>query len=315
MSNSFAPRSKFPPPIVSRPSAPPDSSSQERPERKSTQLLGPDISAWLNEMGLEARIEIVDSAGEKIAAIRETELLGEAAAHHSRASTDRDLSALGSLTASMSHEVRNILAGVLGLSQLRARSGPEAPTFATIAVEAARGTQLLSNFLSISRDSESSSQLTTFSDVIEPIRLLTIAEAQKRFSTILFRKDEDNQPFVTDGNRAKQILLNLVLNALQATGENGCLEVNACLDGPWVIFTVDDNGPGVPEAEREKIFEPFYSTKQAEGGTGLGLSKAKQLANRLGGQLQVSESPLGGARFELRLPTRYSSAAGKAVRP
>lgn len=307
MSKSSAPRRKSPTTIEVRDSEPPDSAPQQRIALKTQQLLGPEVSRWLNDLGLHAHVELRNASGRVIELAQEDELFQQAAAHHKRASSERDLSALGALTASLSHEIRNILSGVLGLSQLRARSGPDAKTFATIAVEAARGTRLLSNFLSVSHQSKSSAQLTTLPDILDPIRLLTEAETQRRLSTVRFIGADNCRAFVTDGSRAKQVLLNLVLNALQATSERGCLEVTGRIKGPWLELTVDDNGPGVPKDQREKIFEPFYSTRHNEGGTGLGLSKAMQLVKSVSGELRVVDSPLGGARFELRLPIRLPS--------
>lgn len=267
-------------------------------------ILGPDISKWLNSQGVRAELRLVDEEGNVVPAQRERSLRQSARSFHERATTTRDLSTVGSLTASLTHEVRNILSGVLGLSQLKARAGAEAQSFETIAVEAARGTELLANFLSVARSSEAKPQLTTIADILEPVGLLTLADARRQSAKIHFLGIENPQPFVTDSGKAKQVLLNLVLNALQSTGKRGTLRVDGQLVESSVVFTVDDDGPGVPEEQREAIFEAFYSTRTERGGTGLGLSKAKSLVQAIGGELTVESSSLGGARFVMRLPAQ-----------
>lgn len=127
---------------------------------------------------------------------------------------------------------------------------------------------------------------------------------------------------LADREQLKQVLINLLENALDAVEplgakglvELGCLGASGDPSGPssssgtgkTVGFYVADNGPGVPASERSRIFDPFYTTKEA--GTGLGLSIAHRLVVNHGGTLEVSDQPGGGARFEVRLPV--GAAAG-----
>jgi len=101
----------------------------------------------------------------------------------------------------------------------------------------------------------------------------------------------------------KQVVLNLVLNAVQASRAGGTVTLEAGLGAEGrVRFAVSDQGPGIPAELREKIFEPFYTTKQK--GTGLGLSIVRKNVRQMGGELRV-ESPLEngqGTRFEVSIP-------------
>ena len=101
----------------------------------------------------------------------------------------------------------------------------------------------------------------------------------------------------------RQILLNLVINAADAIGERGGKIAIACARrDERVDIWVDDDGPGVPAQLQESIFDAFVSGKTSNRGTGLGLSVSRRLVERAGGTLTVTDSPLGGARFELTLP-------------
>lgn len=104
-------------------------------------------------------------------------------------------------------------------------------------------------------------------------------------------------------NAIKRALTNLIVNA----GAHGNrVEVDATRGGEFVVVLVDDDGPGIPEEEREEVFKPFYrldsSRNSATGGTGLGLTIARDLIRGHGGDLTISESPLGGVRARIRLP-------------
>jgi len=107
-----------------------------------------------------------------------------------------------------------------------------------------------------------------------------------------------------DRELVMQVLVNLLLNALHAVAgrSNGRVELGCDEVGDAIVLHVDDNGPGVPEAERLRVFEPYVTTKPE--GTGLGLAIARRIAEQHGGSLHVADSPLGGARFTLSLPAR-----------
>jgi signal transduction histidine kinase len=95
-------------------------------------------------------------------------------------------------------------------------------------------------------------------------------------------------------------VLNLVLNAADAVEGRGIIEVRLSASGPQAVLEVHDNGPGIPEDQRRRIFEAFYTTKAM--GTGLGLLSVKACADEHHGHVEVLSSPLGGALFRLTLP-------------
>jgi signal transduction histidine kinase len=115
-----------------------------------------------------------------------------------------------------------------------------------------------------------------------------------------------------DGSRLQQVLINLLINAEEAMENQVAAKIihlTASLDSAGVVLTVCDTGSGVPEGIRDRIFDPFYTTKAPNRGTGLGLSISRSIVESHGGSLRVTTSEKGhGACFQMTLPT---SAATK----
>jgi signal transduction histidine kinase len=102
--------------------------------------------------------------------------------------------------------------------------------------------------------------------------------------------------------KVNQVVMNLVANAIDAAPEGGKVSVASERDGDAVRVIVADNGPGVPQAIRDRIFDPFFTTKPQGEGTGLGLSISYGIINDHGGRIEVSDGPAGGAVFTVTLP-------------
>jgi signal transduction histidine kinase len=103
-----------------------------------------------------------------------------------------------------------------------------------------------------------------------------------------------------DIEQMTQVLLNLVLNAIQILPTGGTVEVACRPDRDAVVITVSDSGPGIPLNERALVFDSFFSRR--EGGIGLGLAIVQQLVTAHGGTISAGESALGGAQFTINLP-------------
>jgi signal transduction histidine kinase len=115
---------------------------------------------------------------------------------------------------------------------------------------------------------------------------------------------EEDLPVLTGDARAvNQVFLNLLKNAAEALEDRGgVITVSAVVDGAWVVVQVRDDGPGVAPELHTRLFEPFYSTKEAGRGTGLGLSISRRIVNDHGGSIDVSSAPGQGTTFTIRLP-------------
>ena len=127
----------------------------------------------------------------------------------------------------------------------------------------------------------------------------TFAE-QARARSIDFSVDVKARPvIVSDGDRVLQIVDNLLSNAFRATPDGGRIAIELGQANGTVRVAVEDNGPGIAPADQERLFRPFVS---GQGGTGLGLTIARELSHALGGSIQLVSEPGKGSRFELVLP-------------
>jgi signal transduction histidine kinase len=142
-----------------------------------------------------------------------------------------------------------------------------------------------------------------------------LVRPQRSFRQVELRIDAEEQlPRVTLGNeRLMQVLLNLLLNAADATEAKGAVTLTARSTATGVRLTVEDNGPGIDPAIRERLFEPFVTTKEVGKGTGLGLAVCRGLVESARGTIQLDESYEGGARFVVELPSHSERESGSVA--
>jgi signal transduction histidine kinase len=104
-----------------------------------------------------------------------------------------------------------------------------------------------------------------------------------------------------------QVFLNLVMNAIQITPSGGRVEIRSSSDRETLSIEVDDDGPGIPEQNRPKVFDPFFTTR--EGGIGLGLTVTRQIVDAHHGRIVAEASEWGGARFKVSLPRKEETTS------
>ncbi|MEW6220265.1 MAG: HAMP domain-containing sensor histidine kinase [Thermodesulfobacteriota bacterium] len=222
------------------------------------------------------------------------------------------LSALGQLAATLAHEIKNPLAAIRGAAEILREdlpAGHPKEEFADILLkEVNRLNATVEEVLRYSRGVPSRS---TPWEPLRPVveRVVTLVEGQRRKKavqlTVAGLTEAGDRP--VDGGRLTQVLLNLVINAIEVVpAAGGRVEIRVAADPDALELAIRDNGPGVPAQDRQRIFMPFVSNK--EGGTGLGLSLSRKLVEGLGGQLLCGEGPEGGALFTIRLPVPGSPA-------
>lgn len=146
------------------------------------------------------------------------------------------------------------------------------------------------------------------------LRVLGLAETHPRCKRLQLGVDatEATHPIDASASHVEQVVLNLVLNAGDATGGEGRVHLAVSRDGDWQILHVDDDGPGIAAADRSRVFEPFFTTK-GHAGWGLGLAVSRRIVESYGGMLDVAASPLQGARFTMRLPMPTHQRRGSRV--
>jgi signal transduction histidine kinase len=214
------------------------------------------------------------------------------------------LAALGRLSAGLAHELRNPLNTLNVLTYAMAQQAPAAGYSTTdlevIQSEIRRMTLLLDQFLEFARPRAPAFRRQRVQEIIEETLLLVGPEARKRRVAIERLVDQDIPPIWADGDQIKQVLLNLVLNALQAMPGGGTLTVRLGIAGGGVVTEIRDTGAGVPPEIRERLFEPFFTTR--DGGTGLGLPIALRIVEGHSGDLRIESEPGAGTTATVWLP-------------
>lgn len=220
------------------------------------------------------------------------------------------LAGVGLLAAEAAHEVRNALTAVKTLLQLLpARGGdPElrGPFLALAGEEVGRIERLLDALIEQARGGAREAEETPACDAaaaVEAVARLVARRASERGLQLAVELAPALPPPAIGGDALRQVLLNLALNAIEATPAGGDLRMAARALGPAVELSVEDRGPGVPPALRRRVFEPWFSTRGERAG-GLGLSIARRLVEEAGGTIAIGDRPEGGARVRVRLPVR-----------
>jgi two-component system OmpR family sensor kinase len=208
----------------------------------------------------------------------------------------------------VSHELRTPLTAIRGHVEALREGVIEDPDLTAasldvIAKEAGRLERLVGDVLDLAR--LDARRFTVVREEVDMRRLLEQAyasfENEARRRAIDYRQVGDADVTIrSDGDRVLQIISNLLANAFRWTPDGGSIALRLGAANGRVEVAVEDNGPGIPADERENIFRPFFS--RDGGGTGLGLAIAHELANALGGRIEVESEPGHGSRFRLVLP-------------
>jgi len=229
--------------------------------------------------------------------------------------------AAGQLIAGVAHEVNNPLMAVVAMSQARLSVGDvtdeQRDELVQISRQARRAGKLLSGLLRFVRMEERPGTTADLNSVARDA--IDLVAYQFGVEEIILDGDLDpGLPAARgDPTRLAQVLVNLLSNAIHALGHVDPprrLRVDTSTDGEQVFLAVQDNGRGIPEELRGRIFRPFVSTKGRQG-TGLGLYLSRQIAREVGGDLTVTTAAGGGARFVLALPIAVSAEYPVEPRP
>jgi signal transduction histidine kinase len=211
---------------------------------------------------------------------------------------------LRAMLGGVAHEVRNPLGGIelfAGLLRRRVEADPKSvESVDRILHEVHHLNGIITDFLEYARPVEPDRNPFRVRDVLQEVEDLVIGEFRR--DGVALEIDAGEHRVLADRAQFRQVLLNLILNAKQAQESGGRVRVQVGAEsGDDVRILVDDAGPGIPEEVRERVFEPFFTTRQQ--GSGLGLALARQLTERNEGTLELAaSSDLGGARVAMRWP-------------
>jgi two-component system sensor histidine kinase HydH len=218
------------------------------------------------------------------------------------------LTAAGQLSASLAHEIRNPLASISGAAGILARgqasSDARAECLEILTKESQRLNKLLTNFLDFARPRLPKLQRTELRDLVQSVTALAQHAARRQGVSLQVQTEGQGGEVECDPEQIKQLLLNLILNAIQATEGEGQVEVRSFFTRENLCIEVCDHGRGISPEASDRIFEPFFTTK--ENGTGLGLAIASNIAAQHGGALTCRPNTGPGTVFRMELPVSTS---------
>ena len=221
------------------------------------------------------------------------------------------LAALGQLATAIAHEVRNPLAVIRssaqGLSESAAPGDHEAQrACAFITAEIDRLSNVISALLAFARPPQLSPRAVAARTLFDRALLLAADDLADAGVRVQRRDGDDVPPVRADPDLVCQVLLGLLSNATAVLAPGGEIALEARRADDAVELAVADSGPGVAPELRQRVFEPFFTTRSR--GTGLGLAVARQIVEAHGGRIEVGERAGGGARFVIRLPAASEPA-------
>ncbi len=251
-------------------------------------------SLALNRAELTRKNEALSMANEHMLSMQEQLLRSER------------LAAIGQLAAGVSHEIDNPVGIILGNAELLMEdlkeNDPMRDDVAAIIEECRRCKRITGGLLGFARSAEGHLDQVDLNQLVE--ETVASLRPQKLFKDLDMTTDSSTEDLcvTADADQLRQVIINILLNAAQALQGGGQLKVTLTRQSGHALVYVDDSGPGIPEMDREKVFQPFFSTKAPGEGTGLGLPLCRKLVEAQGGEIFVHGAPLGGARLAVSLP-------------
>jgi two-component system NtrC family sensor kinase len=221
------------------------------------------------------------------------------------------LAAIGELSAGIAHEINNPLAIIRQeaewlLHLFKKESPPDAAEIKNCLTEVVhqvdRAREITHNLLNFARRQQPVVQAVDLNRLVEDMSLLVAKEAQHNRISMVKQLQPDLPSINSDAPLLRQVILNLLNNAIQATGPDGTVTVTTRVDANQVMVQVDDTGSGISKENLAQIFDPFFTTKPQGKGTGLGLSICHGIIERLGGRISAASEEGKGASFTVKLP-------------
>lgn len=230
--------------------------------------------------------------------------------HRTQMSRAEHLATLGELATGLAHEIRNPLAGIAGVIEIVSRdlptTSPARSVVKEVRQEIARINQIVSDLLQTARPHPPRIRKSDLNTTVEHAVMLGRQQALAKSISITLQKDSSLPEVEHDSDQVHQVLLNLLLNALQAIDHDGKISVTVKSRGSMAVVEVSDNGRGIPPEQLPHIFRPFFTTKG--DGTGLGLSLARRIVEDHHGRIDVASTVGKGTTFTVILPLERATA-------
>ena len=258
---------------------------------------------------------------ERPTAARVAELQQQIASLHGQLLQAQKMSSVGALASSITHEFNNILMTVINYAKMGVRHKDAATrdkAFEKILAAGHRASKITTGMLSYARQQSDRRESMDLVPLVEDVLVLVEKDLQ-RYRIRLTTQFETHPFAAVNSGQVQQVLLNLIINARQAMEQGGQLTIvvrnNAELDQAEI--SIRDSGGGIAPEKLRQIFEPFFTTKtvdeQGQGGTGLGLSLAREVMESHGGRIRVESAVGVGTTFTLKFPLIPSAVKPSAV--
>ncbi len=224
--------------------------------------------------------------------------------HRTQMSRAEHLATLGELATGLAHEIRNPLAGIAGVIEIIGRdlpaSSPARAMVKDVRLEINQINRILTDLLETARPHPPQMMKSNLNTTVEHAVMLARQQVLSHPIKIEFNKDPDLAEVEHDSDQIHQVVLNLLLNAVQSITGPGVVTVAVGSRDDCASVTVTDTGRGMTEQQRAQIFRPFYTTRS--NGTGLGLSLVRRIVDEHFGRIDVESEPGNGSTFEILLP-------------
>jgi len=216
------------------------------------------------------------------------------------------LATIGQLAAGIAHELNNPLGDILGFAQLASNS-PDLNEevyrdLVKIVKSALYAREIIKKVLYFGRQTHPKEAQADLNKLIGEWIDFFESRCAKSGIQIVVERDEGLPVVKGDPAQLNQVLVNVVINAIQAMPDGGTLTIRTLSQKDWVSIRVEDTGQGIEEENKDKIFLPFFTTKEVDEGTGLGLSVVYGIVNEHGGYIEVESKKGNGSTFEIKFP-------------
>ncbi|HEX8493952.1 MAG TPA: ATP-binding protein [Pyrinomonadaceae bacterium] len=263
----------------------------------------------------------LDTIGTKAGSVITWSDVTELSEMQEQLSRSRKLATVGQLAAGVAHEINNPLAAINTCAEATLRDMREEEEISALAAsrdwnyyleeiirQVFRCKEITRGLLDLARQRRARRSLCDLNTVVAESARLIEQRVQSEAVTITIELDRNVGEVATDEGMVRQVLDNLLSNALDAVGESGQITVSTLRAGERIAVEVADSGHGIPPEMLVRIFDPFFTTKDPGKGSGLGLAICYTLAEALGGALTVESKQDAGSRFRLWLPRRAPEA-------
>jgi signal transduction histidine kinase len=230
--------------------------------------------------------------------------------HRTQMSRAEHLATLGEMATGLAHEIRNPLAGIAGVVEIVGRdlpsTSPARAVIKDVRLEIAQINRIVTDLLETARPHPPQMRLSNLNTTVEHAVMLARQQVLSKPIKIELHKAPDLPEVEHDSDQIHQVLLNLLLNAVQAVTGAGTVNVEIGSQDGFASVAVSDTGRGISSEHLSNIFRPFYTTKG--NGTGLGLSLARRIVEEHHGRIEVNSVVAKGSKFTVLLPFQTPSS-------